>query len=264
MEILTPQGDLEGFFVRLGNSSRPVLLTDYDGTLAPFQTDPAKAVPYPGVRELLSEIRQGRSRLVVISGRSIDDLRPLLKLDGVEIWGSHGRERLTPDGGRWEAPMSAKARTAMARAEQMIREEGLGDRCELKPGCIAVHHRGLDRAAVEGVEQAVSRIYSAVGAKAELELKRFDGGLEFRVPGVSKGVVIRRLLDEGDHGGAVTAYLGDDRTDEDAFEELEGHGLRVLVRPECRPTLADLWLSPPEELLGFLERWKTAVEGNRA
>ncbi len=116
---------------------------------------------------------------------------------------------------------------------------------------------------MEHVEQSVSRIFSAVGAGLDLELKRFDGGLEFQIPGASKGVVIRRLLDEAENSGGMTAYLGDDLTDEDAFEELEGQGLRVLVRPEYRKTRADVWLTPPAELLAFLERWRNTVGGSR-
>ncbi len=53
----------------------------------------------------------------------------------------------------------------------------------------------------------------------------------------------------------VFAYLGDDRTDEDAFCALQGRGLNVLVRRERRPTAADLWLEPPEDLLWFLRHW---------
>jgi hypothetical protein len=30
----------------------------------------------------------------------------------------------------------------------------------------------------------------------------------------------------------------------------------VLVRNEFRPTSADLWLKPPEELVAFLEHWR--------
>ncbi len=56
--------------------------------------------------------------------------------------------------------------------------------------------------------------------------------------------------------GAAVAYLGDDRTDEDAFRELNGKGLSVLVRKEQRPTAAEIWIEPPAELLDFLEKWR--------
>jgi len=37
---------------------------------------------------------------------------------------------------------------------------------------------------------------------------------------------------------SAIAYLGDDQTDEDAFEALHGQGLSVLVRSQYRPTLS--------------------------
>ena len=57
---------------------------------------------------------------------------------------------------------------------------------------------------------------------------------------------------------AAVAYLGDDQTDENAFRAIKGRGLAVLVRIEPRPTMADVWLRPPEELGNFLRGWLTA------
>jgi trehalose-6-phosphatase len=57
------------------------------------------------------------------------------------------------------------------------------------------------------------------------------------------------------------AYLGDDLTDEDAFLALGNAGLTVLVRPELRPTAAELWIKPPQELTLFFETWLDACGG---
>ena len=88
--------DLAALRKSLSRGSQKVLLLDYDGTLAPFHIQPDKAVPYPGVREMLNKLlRQSELRLVMITGRWTKDLLPLLRLEaGVEIWGSHGLERL--------------------------------------------------------------------------------------------------------------------------------------------------------------------------
>ena len=85
----------------------------------------------------------------------------------------------------------------------------------------------------------------------------FDGGIEFRAQGTTKGSAVRTILSEvGEH--TPVAYLGDDSTDEDAFRALGDRGLGVLVRREPRATAADLRISPPEELLDFLKRWMAA------
>ena len=95
-----------------------------------------------------------------------------------------------------------------------------------------------------------------------LELQAFDGGVELRPRGFHKGRVVERAFAELGPGAAV-AYLGDDRTDEDAFEAIAGRGLAVLVRPENRPTRAEAWLRPPGELLDFLEEWNAACSSDR-
>ncbi|NIP26121.1 MAG: trehalose-phosphatase, partial [Phycisphaerae bacterium] len=75
--------------------------------------------------------------------------------------------------------------------------------------------------------------------------------LELRVPGRDKGDAVGTILAEMNQD-AVTAYLGDDLTDEDAFKAIKGKGIGILVREELRSTAADVWIRPPEELLTFL------------
>jgi trehalose 6-phosphate synthase/trehalose 6-phosphate phosphatase len=57
---------------------------------------------------------------------------------------------------------------------------------------------------------------------------------------------------------AVCAYLGDDLDDERAFKAMPDSGLSVLVRGQFRPTAADLWIQPPQEVRDFLVRWQQA------
>ncbi|MGH9571319.1 MAG: hypothetical protein ACRD4F_16865, partial [Candidatus Angelobacter sp.] len=60
----------------------------------------------------------------------------------------------------------------------------------------------------------------------------------------------------------AAAYLGDDLTDEDAFQAINGRGLSVLVRPAWRSTTAQAWLRPPGELIQFLNDWIHACGGD--
>jgi trehalose-phosphatase len=87
----------------------------------------------------------------------------------------------------------------------------------------------------------------------------FNGGIEIRGTGCTKATAVTRILrDESPHTPA--AYLGDDRTDEDAFRALADRGLCVLVGNEPRLSAAHFWLRPPDELLAFLDRWLQTVE----
>jgi len=247
---------LKTFFQSLAGTSHSVLMLDYDGTLAPFRVKPSKAVPYPGVRPILRRIlRNERTRVVLISGRWTRDLIPLLRLDPLpEIWGSHGWERQHADG-RYEIfPFDERALRGLAEADRWVERKDLEDRAEQKPGCLALHWRGLGRQRVESIRSQVLQCWSQLARRTGLEVTEFDGGLELRVPGRHKGDAVKTILKEVGPD-AVLAYLGDNRTDEDAFRAIRKRGLGILVRRTRRPTNAQVRLKPPDELLDFLKRW---------
>jgi trehalose-phosphatase len=51
---------------------------------------------------------------------------------------------------------------------------------------------------------------------------------------------------------ALSIYIGDDRTDEDAFRALEKRGVAILVSEHAQVTEASYWLNNPEEVERFL------------
>jgi trehalose-phosphatase len=258
MQILKPEIDPQRFFATVHTAEQRVLMLDYDGTLAPFQVQRDLAVPYPGVRERLSElISGGRTRVVLVSGRMA---REVAQLAGVqptpEVWGTHGWERLGP-GGEYElAPLPAPAAQGLLEGQQVLGGRWPG-RVERKPASLAFHVRGLGPQEVDAVLGFVQHGWEAVAGRRGLEVHAFEGGIELRVPGRSKATAVRQLLAESGAAPAC-AYLGDDRTDEDAFQAVALYGLGVLVRPELRETAAAWWLRPPEELLDFLDQWIAA------
>lgn len=264
MKILKAGIETNRFFETVRAATRRALLLDYDGTLAPFRAERDEALPYPGVSEVLSALLETNStRVVLISGRATKDLMPLLGLERLpEIWGSHGWERLMPDGTCETPRMNDRAQRGLADALNWIRDEGLLGHCEQKPASLALHCRGLAEAAAAEIRQKVMEKWSSLTRETGLALQEFDGGVELRASGRNKGDAVVTILSEmGDD--VVIAYLGDDLTDEDAFRALEGKGLSILVRPEFRSTVADLWLQPPEELIEFLKSWTNACRGNR-
>jgi trehalose-phosphatase len=256
MKILNPDIKLDLLHPQRSPASQKALLLDYDGTLAPFQVEPDKAQPYPGIRKVLNRIMQLPDfQLIIISGRWTKDLLPLLQLEKQpEIWGSHGLERLKADGTYEVVAMDEEALGGLVAADEWIESVGLSTRCEKKPGCLALHWRGLAEEAVQEIRNRVEPKWSMLSEAWNLSLKEFDGGLELRVPARNKGDAVSTILQEVGRD-TIAAYLGDDLTDEDAFEAIKGRGLGVLVREELRPTAADLWIKPPDELLVFLESW---------
>ncbi len=263
MQALTPRVNLGVFFDQIARAPERVLMLDYDGTLAPFHVDPARAVPYPQVEEVLEEIaRAGGTRIVIVSGRPADEVPPLLSLSWQpEIWGSHGWERLLPDGKRVitePAPESQRALEAgVAAIADLVRD---GARLERKLASIALHWRGLPTMACVALKRRAERAWEPVVGGGVVELLTFDGGLELRAIGCNKQSAVKAVLSESAPDSAV-AYLGDDMTDEDAFRALKLRGVAVLVRTEFRETEADVWLKPPEELVAFLRHWAVRKSG---
>jgi trehalose-phosphatase len=247
---------LTHFWSRLQTTSQKVLLLDYDGTLAPFQVDRDRAYPYPGVPEILAQIQSsGHTRLIIVSGRSVTDLLPLLgQEDFPEIWGSHGFERRLEDGTLHMGKIEPEILQHLADAYTWVQEHGYGDDCEKKPSSVAFHWRREDENKQQELKKAVRRAWTPLTIDSALEIHPFDGGLELRYAAFHKGETVKRILAEC-NSEAVVAYLGDDLTDEDAFRALKGRGLSILVRETYRETLADCWLRPPEDLLAFLKKW---------
>lgn len=261
------QRSIEEFFESLSRAQRSVLLLDYDGTLAPFSVDRQRAVPYPAIRELLQQIVDtGRTRLVIVTGRDAHEIDPFLRLrPAPEIWGSHGLQRLLPDGSCQMPEIPEAITEVLSDAGRWLEYQGLYNLAERKPGSIAVHWRALEQTEAEELRGRIIVGWFPIAERADLKLLEFDGGVEMRIPDPDKGDAVRTIMRET--GPDVhTAYLGDDVTDERAFRALSPigtRGLGILVRPVFRKTCAQAWLKPPEELREFLSRWLAATETNQ-
>lgn len=248
---------LDHFFGAFTGAGNPILLLDFDGTLAPFRVDRFRAQPWAEVRELLTEIQnQGRTRMVVITGRPAAEIVPLLGVVPTpEVWGLHGAERLHPNGRRELDQLSSAARAKLDTLSAQLERNPLGGLMERKPNAVAMHWRGVKARKAKIIEKLTRALFEPLANKDGLSILEFEAGLELRA-GRDKGEAVSLLLKEdGDGESHSAAYLGDDITDEAAFRAIKGQGLGVLVRRQWRETCASVWLRPPGELRDFLLRW---------
>lgn len=241
---------------------RPLLLLDYDGTLAGFRIDRFQARPWAGVRQQLQRIqRHGRTRIAVITGRPAEEIAPMLALDQpIEVWGLHGAERLHPSGHRelQDAPPTTRQRLDALRA--LLRQDALGGLYEDKPNAAVMHWRGHAPSRARQIEQRTRALFEPLAQLEGITLLEFEAGLELRI-GRDKGGAIRQILTESGQDSPVT-YLGDDLTDEAAFHAVNqapGPHLSVLMRRAWRVTAAEVWLRPPAGLRTFLARWESVA-----
>lgn len=250
-------------------SARPLLICDYDGTLAPFQQDKMKAVPYDGVAQVLEAIVKGRTRLAFVSGRPVDELMRLLPLAAdAEVWGMHGRQHRMPNGQQRVLEPTGQQRAALDEAETSLRGQGYALLVERKIASVALHWRSIDPETeaerLSMVQEATEAAFAPHVGKHGLGVLPFDGGLELRAEDHTKGHAVEALLGgvAGETEPAGCVFLGDDTTDEDAFAVLQAKGgLGILVRTPARPSYAQCSLAPPEQLLEFLKAWERATRG---
>ena len=251
---------LDQFFQAFTGAARPILFVDYDGTLAPFRVDRFKARPWAGVQELLTRIQnQGRTRVVIVTGRPAAEIAPLLRVQPApEVWGLHGAERLHADGRRELEKIPPETRAKLDAVREQLRGDSLGGLIEEKPNATAMHWRGAPSGRAKAIEKRTRALFEPFAQMDGLTLLEFEAGLELRA-GRDKGEAVRMLLEEtGGWKSHPTAFLGDDLTDEAAFRAIKGRGLGALVKRQRRSTIADVWLRPPGELKDFLERWLRA------
>jgi trehalose-phosphatase len=254
---------LENFFNGFAGGANPLLLLDYDGTLASFRVDRFQSHPWAGVRELLGRIqRQGRTRLVVITGRPATEIAPMLALDpALEVWGLHGAERLYPDGRRELEQPPPATRVMLDKLKERLRRDSLGGLFEDKANGAVMHWRGVSAHKAKIIEARTRALFEPLARLDGLALLDFEAGLELRA-GRNKGGAVEAILAESDIAesdtGGPVAYLGDDLSDEAAFRAVNAlgqRGLSVLVRRAPRETDAQIWLRPPAELRVFLGKW---------
>ncbi len=259
------------FLTAVGSARRPLLICDYDGTLAPFHIDKMQAHPYGGIVERLARLRAGGTELAFVSGRPVRELLQLLPpAGGAEIWGMHGREHQNAQGNHTLFEPGPEQRAALDDAEAALADRGW-DRSlvERKVGSVAMHWRTLpsgaekiDRQKTQQQARAeAEQVFGIHTGRHSMAVLPFDGGLELRTEDRTKAHAVEALLDAADHDAA--AFLGDDLTDEDGFRAIRARsGLALLVRAEPRPSEARHFLRPPGELLWFLDAWIGARAGS--
>jgi len=246
--------------------SRPLgLFVDTDGTISPLAATPQSAVVSPDAKALLRQLST-RIRVVVISGRTLVDLRRMVGLSGVTYVGSHGlatwidgREELDDS----VRPYVGYARQAMAELASLRRIDGL--LFEEKGTGIGIHYRlARDR---DEARSAILRGIAASGSAAHFDLLEGIRVIELRPRlGINKGTSVRALVNRFRLEGLI--YVGDDITDVEAFEAIRDtqsggriDGLAIAVRHgEASPLVeaaADYAVDGVEgvvSLLGFIAR----------
>ena len=219
---------------------RAAIFLDVDGTLAPIAPRPEDARVPDEARAEVARLAGRYALVACVSGRTGEDARRLVGVEGVRYVGAHGLE-LAPDAGRWRDEIHSFAATV----DWPVEDKGL---------TVSFHYRQAEdeSAALEYLEEVAER------ARRAGLIPRFGRKvLEIRPPvHADKGTAVRQMLDET--GLQRALYAGDDSTDVDGFRALDGLdvGVRVAVSSDEAPSElirgADVVVDSPTELLALL------------
>jgi trehalose-phosphatase len=200
--------------------------------------------------------------VAVLSGRAREDVAAMVGLPQLVYAGSHGFDIAGPGGLRFELDQGIPETIAAAARRLEAHLAGIpGLLVEPKRFAVAVHYRLVDECELPRIERAVDAALAG-----HPDLKKTYGKKVFELrPAIDwhKGKALRwlleHLLEQPGSPDLLPIYMGDDDTDEDAFREIAGSGIGILVADEPRETAAEYGLRDPDaarEWLARLAGWR--------
>lgn len=229
------------------NSQRPITLSpaaaparlaphthafflDVDGTLVDFAERPESVQADTELLSLLETIlRRSGGALALVSGRTIDSLDRITAPRRFAAAGVHGLERRGAAGAYSRHPLAGCAALAGARAalRELVRAHPpllLED----KQLSLAVHFR----AAPELTDRVTQRVRALGEVDADLKVQEGRMVVELLPRCACKAHALAAFMDEAPFKGRTPVYVGDDLTDEPAFEWINrAGGVSVAVAP---------------------------------
>ena len=240
---------------------RALLLSDFDGTLA-------ELVPIPGEAAMADAVRVELDRLAahamitlgVVSGRRLMDVRSRVGDTPEFVAGLHGLEIVAPDEMFVHPVLEEVAPVIrdLARAAARDLSSLPGVLVEDKTFGLTCHVR---QASPEDAARALELFRALAAPAVERGLLRLLPGSKIfeLVPAVDwhKGRAVEwiRAREQARHTDSMSViYLGDDRTDEDAFAVLGPDDVAIGVGPRPGAPLIQWRLSGPASVGRFFAR----------
>ena len=234
-----------------------MIFLDFDGTLAPIVETPDKANIPVQTKQLLKQLSKLSScQIVVISGRSLRDIKQKVGIDDIPYIGSHGLEIkglhiiVSAETERILETIKNELKNKLSSIQGVILED--------KGLVLSVHYRLLSEDGAKIVEKILLNVCQPYIEDRKIEIKFGKKVYEIR-PSVDwdKGKAIfwvlsgRELADENQD--ILPICIGDDVTDEDAFLAIKEKGLAIYVG-EPQKSHAQYYLRNTNEVADFLKQ----------
>jgi trehalose 6-phosphate phosphatase len=235
--------DLTRALTSAAETPRLLVVSDFDGTLAPIVNNPSDARALPAAAAALTALADlPDTAAALVSGRALGVLQELSALPStIHLVGSHGAEFTTGFAHDIDEDLLERITAEL----NDIASERPGVTVETKPASVALHVRNASpadgEAALEAARQAATAWDAHVTAGKAV--------LEFAVVSTDKGEAVDILRDQT--AATAVVFLGDDVTDEKAFRRMRDGDVGIKVGPG--ETLARHRVSSPDDVAAALE-----------
>ncbi len=238
-----------------------ILFLDYDGTLTPIAQSPWQATLSRENKELVECLAKiPVFQVVIISGRTLVDVKQMVRVKGVIYIGNHGWE-IEGSSMHFESlvPVQLSSTMEKIKYELMAQLSDIpGAFVEDKGMTLSVHYRMVARDKEVKVRRIFEHICMPYCRQNEIKVHAGKKVLEIKPPVAwDKGKAALWLLRKQEilHGKGIVlpVYIGDDSTDEDAFEALKNKGITALVGHPGSFSAAQYCLAGPQEVTELLK-----------
>ncbi|MBL7156981.1 MAG: trehalose-phosphatase [Candidatus Omnitrophica bacterium] len=242
---------------RIKGAKKIIFLLDYDGTLTPICKRPSLAKMQKSTKSLLSKIaKKSWSKIFIVSGRILKDVKSLIGLRLLYYVGNHGIELEGPGvyymcgGAKTLKPLIQKCCRILERTLDLK-----GVFIENKLYTMSLHYRLLDPVKIPAMKKVFQDAIRDLRKTKKIRITEGKKVLEVR-PRIKcdKGTIVRRILKREKTKNILPICIGDDITDEDAFKALGKKGISIFVSNKKRKTSAEYRLNSSREVIKFL-RW---------
>ena len=232
--------------------NRLAILLDVDGTLLDIAPTPREVVVPPELPQTLVRVRDRLGgALALVSGRPISEMDEFFAPLRLVAIGGHGAEMRPVADGVTISGRSTPLDPVFRQRLKDIAAEHPGVLVEDKGYSIALHYRLVPKqgvALIHDVKHAYER-----WADQSVELLSGKAVLEVKYAAFNKGSAVRDLMSYPPFKGRAPIFVGDDRTDEDAFKVVPEFNGQAMSVGRKLPGI-DKYFEAPADVRRWLER----------
>lgn len=249
--------DLDKITALLKNNRATILMLDFDGTLTPIVKPPQKALLSSRAKDILQKLSKKQGVfLAIISGRELKVLKERVQIPDIIYGGIHGLEGEIYSK-KHSFPIQKQYFSILAEIKKeliKLASNFEGVLIQDKKLTLSLHYRAVNTTQISSLKMLFKQIIDKKKAAKLIAVIWGKKIWEIRPnTDCDKGYFAKLVIKEISHltgSQPLAFYIGDDKTDEDAFKAL-ADGVTIRVGKHNR-SKAKYYLQDTNDVLKFL------------